>query len=155
MNDKGVKTVAQNKKARHDYFIEEVYEAGIALTGTEVKSIRMGKLNLKDSYAVVRGGEVWLVGMHISPYEKGNIFNVDPERDRRLLLNRYEINKLIGYVQQKGYSLIPLEVYLKNGLVKIALAVAKGKKIYDKREAIAQRDAKLDIEKEFKERQRY
>ncbi|MBZ4666601.1 SsrA-binding protein SmpB [Mahella sp.] len=155
MNDKGVKTVAQNKKARHDYFIEEVYEAGIALTGTEVKSIRMGRLNLKDSYAVVRDGEVWLVGMHISPYEKGNIFNVDPERDRRLLLNRYEINKLIGYVQQKGYSLIPLEVYLKNGLVKIALAVAKGKKIYDKREAIAQRDAKLDIEKEFKERQRY
>ncbi|AEE97029.1 SsrA-binding protein SmpB [Mahella australiensis] len=155
MNDKGVKTVAQNKKARHDYFIEEVYEAGIALTGTEVKSIRMGKLNLKDSYAVVRDGEVWLLGMHISPYEKGNIFNVDPERARRLLLNRYEINKLIGYVQQKGYSLIPLEVYLKNGLVKIALAVAKGKKIYDKREAIAQRDAKLDIEKEFKERQRY
>lgn len=155
MNDKGVKTVAQNKKARHDYFIEEVYEAGIALTGTEVKSIRMGKLNLKDSYAVVRDGEVWLLGMHISPYEKGNIFNVDPERDRRLLLNRYEINKLIGYVQQKGYSLIPLEVYLKNGLVKIALAVAKGKKIYDKRETIAQRDAKLDIEKEFKERQRY
>lgn len=155
MNDKGVKTVAQNKKARHDYFIEEVYEAGIALTGTEVKSIRMGKLNLKDSYAVVRDGEVWLVGMHISPYEKGNIFNVEPERDRRLLLNRYEINKLIGYVQQKGYSLIPLEVYLKSGLVKIALAVAKGKKIYDKRETIAQRDAKLDIEKEFKERQRY
>ncbi|MDI3509127.1 MAG: SsrA-binding protein [Clostridiales bacterium] len=155
MNDKGVKTVAQNKKARHDYFIEEVYEAGIALTGTEVKSIRMGKLNLKDSYAVVRDGEVWLIGMHISPYEKGNIFNVEPERDRRLLLNRYEINKLIGYVQQKGYSLIPLEVYLKSGLVKIALAVAKGKKIYDKRETIAQRDAKLDIEKEFKERQRY
>lgn len=155
MNDKRIKAVAQNKKARHDYFIEEVYEAGIALTGTEVKSIRMGKLNLKDSYAMVRNGEVWLIGMHISPYEKGNIFNVDPMRDRKLLLNRYEINKLIGYVQQKGYSLIPLEVYLKGGLVKIALAVAKGKKIYDKREAIAKRDAKLDIEKQFKENQRY
>lgn len=155
MNDKRIKAVAQNKKARHDYFIEEVYEAGIALTGTEVKSIRMGKLNLKDSYAMVRNGEVWLIGMHINPYEKGNIFNVDPMRDRKLLLNRYEINKLIGYVQQKGYSLIPLEVYLKGGLVKIALAVAKGKKIYDKREAIAKRDAKLDIEKQFKENQRY
>lgn len=155
MNNENVKSIAQNRKARHDYFIEEVYEAGIELTGTEVKSIRMGKLNLKDSYAVIRNGEVWLVGMHISPYEKGNIFNVDPDRDRRLLLNRNEINKLIGYVQQKGYSLIPLEVYLKHGLVKIALAVAKGKKIYDKREAIANRDAKLDIEKEFKERQRY
>jgi len=155
MNNENIKSIAQNRKARHDYFIEEVYEAGIELTGTEVKSIRMGKLNLKDSYAVIRNGEVWLVGMHISPYEKGNIFNVDPDRDRRLLLNRNEINKLIGYVQQKGYSLIPLEVYLKHGLVKIALAVAKGKKIYDKREAIASRDAKLDIEKEFKERQRY
>jgi len=150
----GIKVIAQNKKARHDYFIEETYEAGIVLSGTEVKSIRLGKVNLKDSYADVKQGEVFVHNMHISPYEKGNIFNREPLRDRKLLLNRREINKLIGYIQQKGYSLIPLQVYLKRGLVKVQLAVAKGKKLYDKREDIAKRDAKRDMERAFRERQK-
>jgi SsrA-binding protein len=124
----GIKVIAKNRKAHHDYFIEETYEAGIVLTGTEVKSIRLGKVNLKDSYADVKQGEVYLHNMHISPYEKGNIFNSEPMRDRKLLLNRREINKLIGYIQQKGYSLIPLQIYLTRGLVKVQLAAAKGKK---------------------------
>mgnify|MGYP000203112798 CR=1 FL=1 len=154
MASDGIKVIAQNKKARHDYFIEETYEAGIVLSGTEVKSIRLGKVNLKDSYADVKQGEVFVHNMHISPYEKGNIFNREPLRDRKLLLNRREINKLIGYIQQKGYSLIPLQVYLKRGLVKVQLAVAKGKKLYDKREDIAKRDAKRDMERAFRERQK-
>lgn len=149
------KVVANNKKARFDYFIEETYEAGIVLTGTEVKSIRMGTLNLKDSYAEVAHGEIFIHNMHISPYEKGNIFNVDPVRKRKLLLHRQEISKLLGYITQKGLTLVPLKVYInEKGLVKIELAVAKGKKLYDKRDDIAQKDAQRRIHKELRERQR-
>jgi SsrA-binding protein len=150
----GIKVIAQNKKARHDYFIEETYEAGLVLSGTEVKSIRQGKINLKDSYADVKQGEVFVHNMHISPYEKGNIFNRDPMRDRKLLLNRREISKLIGYIQQKGYSLVPLQIYLIRGLVKMQLAVAKGKKLYDKRDDMAKRDAKREVERAFRESQK-
>ncbi|HHU49272.1 MAG TPA: SsrA-binding protein SmpB [Clostridiales bacterium] len=149
-----VKVIAKNRKARHDYFIEETYEAGIVLTGTEVKSIRLGKVNLKDSYADVKQGEVYLHNMHISPYEKGNIFNSNPMRDRKLLLNRREINKLAGYIQQKGYSLVPLQLYLTRGLVKVQLAVAKGKKLYDKRSDAAKRDAQRSMERAFREHQK-
>ncbi len=148
-----IKTIAQNKKARHDYFIETAFEAGIALSGTEVKSIRLGSVNLKDSYAEVSKGEVLVHNMHISPYEKGNIFNKDPMRNRKLLLHKYEINKLIGYVQQKGYTLIPLSVYLKGSLVKVELAVAKGKLLHDKRHDIAERDAKREIERQFRSKE--
>ncbi|HHU63977.1 MAG TPA: SsrA-binding protein SmpB [Clostridiales bacterium] len=150
-----VKVIAQNRKARHDYFIEETYEAGIVLSGTEVKSVRAGKINLKDSYAMVKDGEVFVHNMHISPYEKGNIFNKDPVRTRKLLLHKNEINKLTGYITQKGYSLIPLRVYLVRGLVKVELAVAKGKKLYDKRRDIAKRDAQREMERQFKERNLY
>ena len=122
-----IKTVAQNKKARHEYFIEETYEAGIELTGTEVKSIRQGRVNIRDSYAYIKNSEVFVSGMHISPYEQGNIFNQDPLRDRKLLLHRYEINKLIGYTQQKGLTLIPTQVYFKKGRVKVELGVARGR----------------------------
>ena len=149
-----IKVIAQNRKARHDYFIEETYEAGIVLKGTEVKSIRGGKINLKDGYARVENSEVFLYNVHISPYEQGNIFNTDPIRIRKLLLHKREIRKLIGYVQQKGYSLIPLKAYLKNGKVKIELAVARGKAQYDKRETIARRDADRRIQKELRERQK-
>lgn len=151
MSKDEINIAAQNKKARHDYFIEQTLEAGIVLSGTEVKSIRQGRVNLKDCYAVVKDGEVILNGMHISPYEQGNIFNKDPLRDRKLLLHRYEINKLIGYIQQKGMSLVPLKVYFKRGKVKVELGVAKGKKLYDKREDIAQRDAKREIDRNMKE----
>ncbi len=154
MADEGIKIIAQNRKARHDYFIEETYEAGIVLAGTEVKSVRQGNVNLRDSYAVIKDGEVFLYNMHISPYEKGNIFNRDPLRTRKLLLNRREINKLTGYVQQKGYTLVPLKVYLKRGWVKVELAVARGKKSYDKRQSIAKRDAQREIERAFRERQK-
>lgn len=149
-----IKVIAQNRKARHDYFIEETYEAGIALKGTEVKSIRGGKINLKDGYAKVENSGVFLYNVHISPYEQGNIFNSDPLRVRKLLLHKREIRKLIGYVQQKGYSLIPLRAYLKSGKVKIELAVARGKAQYDKRETIARRDADRRIQKELRERQK-
>ncbi|WP_069649155.1 SsrA-binding protein SmpB [Caloranaerobacter ferrireducens] len=142
-----IKVIARNKKARHDYFIEETFEVGIVLTGTEVKSIRQGRVNLKDSYAVVENGEVFINNMHISPYEQGNIYNTDPLRKRKLLLHKREINKLIGYTTQKGYSLIPLSVYIKNGLVKLELSIAKGKKLYDKRHDIAKRDAERRIQK--------
>jgi len=145
-----IKNIAQNKKARHDYFIEETYEAGIGLFGTEVKSIRQGKVNLKDSYAGIYKGEVYVYNMHISPYEQGNIYNKDPLRTRKLLLNKYEINKLIGYVQQKGYTLVPLSLYFKGSLVKMELAVARGKQLHDKRQAIAARDAKREMEREFR-----
>jgi SsrA-binding protein len=151
----GRKTLAENRKARHDYFIEETYEAGISLVGTEVKSIRQGKANLKDSYAMVEDGEVLLYNMHVSPYEKGNIFNKDPLRVRKLLLNKREISKITGYIAQKGYSLIPLSLYLTRGLVKVDLAVAKGKKLYDKREDIAKKDAEREVEKQFKSRNQY
>ena len=150
-----IKTIARNKKAMHDYFIEEVYEAGIVLKGTEVKSIRQGKVNLKDSYAAVQNEEVYVYNMHISPYEKGNIYNVDPTRSRKLLLNRNEINRLIGYTQQRGLTLIPLKLYLKRGLVKMELGVARGKKLYDKRADIAKRDAKREIERSFRESQKW
>ncbi|NLK43407.1 MAG: SsrA-binding protein SmpB [Tissierellia bacterium] len=141
MKKDGIKNVATNRKARHEYFIEDTFEAGIALTGTEVKSIRQGKVNIKDSYASIEKGEVFLNNMHISPYEQGNIFNVDPLRKRKLLLHKREIRKLLVSTTQKGYTLVPLSVYIKNGLVKIELAVARGKKLYDKREDIAKRDA--------------
>jgi len=141
MKKDGIKTVATNRKARHEYFIEDTYEAGIALTGTEVKSVRQGRVNIKDSYATVDRGEVYINNMHISPYEQGNIYNVDPLRKRKLLLHKREIRKLEAAISQKGYTLIPLSVYLKNGLVKIELAIAKGKKLYDKRDDIARKEA--------------
>lgn len=149
---KGIKPVAQNRKARHDFFIEDTYECGIALAGTEVKSIRGGRANLKDSYAQVKDGECFLVGMHISPYEQGNINNKDPFRTRKLLLHKQEIKKLGALSQVEGYSLIPLQLYFKDGRVKVELAVAKGKKLYDKRHDIAERDAKRDIERRYKDR---
>lgn len=145
-----IKQLAANRKARHDFFIEETLEAGIELTGTEVKSIRKGSLNLKDSYAAIVKGELFVVNMHISPYEQGNINNVNPLRDRRLLLHRREINKLIGYIQQKGYTLVPLSVYLKGSRVKLELAVARGKLLHDKRHDLAEKDAKREIERQFR-----
>jgi len=147
-----VRVMARNKKARHDYFIEDTMEAGIELVGTEVKSIRNGKVNIKDSFAKVENGEVFLHNMHISPYEKGNIYNKDPLRTRKLLLHKKEIRKLIGYTQQKGYSLVPLSVYITRGLAKIELAIARGKKLYDKRHDIAKKEAQRRIERAFKER---
>jgi SsrA-binding protein len=140
--NKGIKVLAQNRKARHDYFIEETYEAGIALQGSEVKSMRAARANLKDSYARVVNGELMLYNMHISPYDFASSFNHDPLRERKLLMHRREINKLAGYVQEKGYALIPLSTYLKRGKVKIELALARGKKKYDKRHDIAEKDAK-------------
>lgn len=146
----GFKLVANNKKAYFDYFIEDKYETGISLHGTEVKSIRMGKCSIKESFIKVEGGEVFIYGMHISPYEKGNIFNKDPLRVKKLLLHKYEINKISAMMQQKGYTLVPLQVYLKGSLVKVEIGVAKGKKLYDKREAIAKKDMKREAEKDFK-----
>lgn len=154
MGKGGVKVVARNRKARHNYTIEETMEAGIVLTGTEIKSIRAGKANLQDSYAHIRNGEVFLVNMHISPFEQGNRFNPDPTRSRKLLLHKDQIRKLIGKTQVQGYSLIPLDLHLRNGFCKVELALAKGKKLYDKRRDIAKRDAKREMERAFKERQR-
>ena len=155
MADKtSIKSVSKNKKAYHDYFVDDTYEAGISLFGTEVKSVREGKVNLKDSYVSVKSGEAMLLGMHISPYEKGNIFNRDPLRQRKLLLHRREINKLIGLTQQQGYTLIPLEVYFKGPYVKVSLGLCRGKKNYDKRDAMAVRDAKRQIDRALKERMR-
>lgn len=144
------KTLAQNRKAWHDYFIEDTFEAGIELAGTEVKSIRQGKANLKDSHAAVFRGELFLYNMHVSPYEQGNIFNKEPLRTRKLLMHKAQIMRLAGLVQQDGYTLIPIELYLKKGRVKVALALCKGKKNYDKRDAIAKRDAKREIERVLK-----
>ncbi len=154
MQDKkdNIKIISQNKKARHEFFIEETIEAGIELFGTEVKSVRLGKVNLTDAYASVKNSEVFVKGMNISPYEQGNIFNRDPLRDKKLLLHKNQIRKLIGQIQQQGYSLIPLSVYLKGSLVKVSLAVAKGKKLYDKRDDIAKKDAKRSAERALKER---
>ncbi|MDY3971666.1 MAG: SsrA-binding protein SmpB [Clostridia bacterium] len=149
------KTLAQNKKARHEYFIIETLEAGIELFGTEVKSARQGKINLTDAYASINNGEVFIKQMNISPFEQGNIFNRDPMRDRKLLLHKKEIMKLVGQMKQDGYALIPLSVYLKGSLVKVSLAVAKGKKLYDKREDIARKDAKRNIERTLKSNNRY
>ncbi|MDD7182745.1 SsrA-binding protein SmpB [Peptostreptococcus anaerobius] len=145
----GVKILAKNKVARHNYFIDEVYECGIELKGTEVKSIRMGRINLKEGYASVDNSEVFLKQVHISPYEQGNRYNVDPLRNRKLLLHKSEIRKLIGATTVKGYSLIPLSVYLKNGKVKVELGLAKGKKLYDKRQDMAKKDAQRRIEREI------
>ncbi|WP_353893855.1 SsrA-binding protein SmpB [Proteinivorax hydrogeniformans] len=149
-----MKAIAVNKKARHEYFIEETFEAGIELKGTEVKSIRGGKINLKDSFARVENGEVFVYGMHISPYEQGNRFNHDPTRQRKLLLRKEEIKKLIGATQQKGLSLIPTKLYFVRGLVKMEIALAKGKKLHDKRQDMAKKDAQRQIEKAFRERQK-
>ena len=144
------KIIAQNKKAYHDFFIEEKFEAGIELTGTEIKSVRMGNVNLKDSWISIKNLEAFVMGMHISPYEKGNIFNKDPLRIRKLLLHRAEINKLSGKITEKGYTLVPLQVYIKDGLVKVEVGLAKGKKLYDKRDTIAKNDMKREAERDFK-----
>ncbi|KGF14972.1 single-stranded DNA-binding protein [Peptostreptococcus sp. MV1] len=148
----GKKILATNKKARHDYFIDEVFECGIELKGTEVKSIRQGRINLKEGYASVDNSEVFLKQVHISPYEQGNRYNVDPLRTRKLLLHKAEIRKLIGATTIKGYSLVPMSMYLKNGRVKVELGLAKGKKLYDKRQDLAKKDAMRRIERESKDR---
>ncbi|MBR5248412.1 MAG: SsrA-binding protein SmpB [Lachnospiraceae bacterium] len=144
------KLVANNKKAYHDYFIDETYEAGIALHGTEVKSMRMGKCSIKESFIRIENGEIFVYGMHVSPYEKGNIFNKDPLRVKKLLMHKYEINKLAGKVAEKGYTLVPLQVYFKEGKAKVEIGLARGKKLYDKREDIAKKDQRREMEKEFK-----
>ena len=149
-----LKTIAQNKKARHDYFIEESYEAGIELFGTEVKSIRQGRVNLKDSWCSIDKGEIFVNGMHISPYEQGNIFNRDPMRVRKLLMHKKEITRLYGIVKQTGYSLIPISLYFKDSRVKVQVGFCKGKKLYDKREDMAKRAAKRDMERAIKEQNR-
>ena len=150
-----IKVVAENRKARHDYHIHETYEAGIALTGTEVKSLRAGKANLKDSYAHVENGEMMISQMHISPYEQGNIFNHDPMRKRKLLMHKKEILKLFGKTREKGYSLVPLKLYFTRGKAKLQIALATGKKNYDKRQDIAARDAKRDMERAMRDRQKF
>ena len=155
MDGKGIKVVAKNSKAYHDYFIEDKYEAGIELAGTEVKSIRQGHVNLKDSFCIVKDGQMHVHGMHISPYEKGNIFNKDPLRVRRLLLHKYEIMKLNGKIAEKGYTLVPLQVYFKGSLVKVEVGLARGKKLYDKRADIAKKDQRRELEKEFKVKNLY
>ena len=152
MPHEGIKIVSENRKAFHDYFIEDRVEAGIILTGTEIKSIRNGKVNLKDSYARLNDGEVWVYQMHISPYEQGNRFNHDPLRPRKLLLHRAEINKLVGKIQLQGLTLIPIKIYLKQGMAKVELAVGQGKKNYDKRQVLAEREGKRDIERALRDR---
>ena len=144
------KLIANNKKAYHDYFIDETYEAGIALHGTEVKSMRMGKCSIKEAFIRIENGEIFVYGMHVSPYEKGNIFNKDPLRVKKLLMHKYEINKLAGKVAEKGYTLVPLQVYFKEGKAKVEVGLARGKKLYDKREDMAKKDQRREIEKEFK-----
>ncbi len=155
MKDSPRKIIAQNRKARHDYEIMETFEAGLALRGTEVKSLRDGRANLKDSYAAVHHDEVWLYGMHISPYSHGNLNNHDPERDRKLLLHRREIRRLIGKTKESGLTLVPLQLYFTHGKVKVELALAKGKKQYDKREAIAKREAEREMKRVFRAKQTY
>lgn len=149
------RTVAQNRKARHDYFVLETFECGIVLTGTEIKSVRDGKVNLKEGYALIRGGELWLVGVHISPYEKGSYYNHEPLRDRKLLMKRHEILRLLSKVREKGLTLVPLSVYLKEGKrAKVELALVKGKLLHDKRDSLAERDAKRDIERAVRRSER-
>ena len=155
MDKKGVKPIAKNAKAFHDYFVEERYEAGVVLAGTEVKSIRQGGVNLKDSWCQVKDGELWLYGAHISPYEKGNIFNKDPRRTRKLLVHRREILKLYMATQRDGLTLVPLSLYFKGPRVKVEVGLCKGKKLYDKRAAAAERDARRDIDRAMKDRGRY
>lgn len=145
-----IKLIANNKKARHDYFIEDTFEAGISLHGTEVKSLRMGKCSIKESYVRIENNEMIIYGLHISPYEKGNIFNKDPLRPKKLLLHRYEINKIAGKLATQGYTIVPLQVYFKGSLVKVEIALAKGKKLYDKRQDIAKKDQKREAERDFK-----
>lgn len=146
------KLIAKNPTAYHNYNIEDKIEAGIVLSGTEIKSIRNGKVNLKDAYSIIKNGEAFVMGLHISPYEHGNIFNKDPLRTRKLLLNKNEINKLVGLIKQKGYSLIPISMYFKGSLVKLEIGIGKGKKLYDKREEIAKKEANMRIQKELKAR---
>lgn len=155
MQTKGIKIVAKNPKAYHDYFIEEKYEAGIALAGTEVKSIRLGNVNLKDSYCIAKDGQLTVHGMHISPYEQGNIFNKDPRRPRKLLMHKREILRLYQKVKQDGYALVPLSLYFKDSRAKLEIGLAKGKKLYDKRESAAIRDAKREMDRTMKDRGRY
>lgn len=150
MKSISAKQIAKNPVAYHDYTIQDTYEAGIVLTGTEIKSIRNGKVNLKDSYANIKNGEVYIYGMHISPYEHGNIYNKDPLRNRKLLLNRREINKLVGLIKQKGYSLVPMSLYFSGNFVKLELGIGKGKKLYDKRQDIAKKEAELRIQRTLK-----
>ena len=152
MAKESVKVIANNKKAYHDYFLEEKYEAGIELHGTEVKSIRMGKCSIKEAFVRIQNGEVYIYGMHVSPYEKGNIFNKDPLRPKKLLMHKTEIRKLVGKLAEQGYTLVPVEVYLKGSLVKVQIALAKGKKLYDKRQDIAKKDMKREAERDFKVR---
>lgn len=148
--ESGIKLIANNKKAYHDYFIEDNYEAGISLHGTEVKSLRMGKCSIKEAFIRIERGEVFIYGMHVSPYEKGNIFNKDPLRIKKLLIHRYEINKIQGKIAEQGYTLVPLKVYFKDSLVKVEIGIAKGKKLYDKRQDIAKKDQKREAQREFK-----
>lgn len=148
----GIKLIANNKKAYYDYFIEDKYEAGLSLHGTEVKSLRMGKCSVKEAFIKIENREMYVYNMHVSPYEKGNIFNKDPLRVRKLLLHKFEINKMAGQLASKGYTLVPLSVYFKGSLVKIEIGLAKGKKLYDKREDIAKKDMKREAEKDFKVR---
>ena len=151
----GNRLIANNKKAYHDYFIEDTYEAGISLAGTEVKSLRMGKCSIKESFVRIINGEVFINGMHISPYEKGNIFNKDPLRVRKLLLHKYEINKIQGKLDEKGFTLVPLKVYFKGSLVKVSIGLAKGKKQYDKRQDIAKKDQRREAQRDFKVKNLY
>ena len=153
--EKGSRLIANNKKAYHDYFIEETYEAGIALHGTEVKSLRMGKCSIKESFVRIENEEVYIYGMHISPYEKGNIFNRDPLRVKKLLLHKSEIRKMKGRIAEKGYTLVPLKVYFNRSLVKVEIGLAKGKKLYDKRQDIAKKDQRREAERDFKVRNLY
>ncbi|MBQ3277983.1 MAG: SsrA-binding protein SmpB [Clostridia bacterium] len=152
--ERGTKTVAQNRKAYHDYFVEEKFECGLVLYGTEVKSIRNGRVNLKESWAQIRNGEAWAEGIHISPYEQGNIFNRDPLRPKKLLLHRNEIRKLDSQVMRQGYTLIPLEIYFKDGKAKLQLGLCKGKQIHDKRDAMAKRDSDREIQRAMRNRQK-
>mgnify|MGYP000874741378 CR=1 FL=1 len=151
----GMKIVAENRKARHDYFIHETFETGLVLQGTEVKSLRLGQCSIKESWVDIKNGEVFIYGMHINPYEKGNIFNKDPLRVRKLLMHKGEIRRLIGTIKEKGLTLVPLEVYLKGRLVKVEIGLAQGKKKYDKRATIAKNDARREVEREFKGSVRY
>ena len=155
MGKSAFKLIANNKKAYHDYFIDEKYETGIELYGTEVKSIRMGKCSIKEAFVRIQNGEVYIYGMHVNPYEKGNIFNKDPLRPRKLLMHRAEINKLAGKIAEKGFTLVPLQVYFKGSLVKVEIGLARGKKLYDKRADIAKKDQRRELEREFKVKNLY
>lgn len=152
MGKDSIKLIANNKKAYHDYFIDAKYEAGVCLHGTEVKSMRMGKCSIKESFIRIENGEVWVYGMHVSPYEKGNIFNKDPLRPKKLLLHKEEIRKIEGKIKEKGFTLVPLQVYLKGSLMKVEIGVARGKKLFDKREDIAKKDMRREVERDFKMR---